>query len=304
MQDFLSLVRYKDQVLSLDSALSFSQGNPAGPAALLTLLHPAKGSYTGVVTADSSQPPLLGQVVHRVKERAARLTFLMPEDAACPPQLTYLLDELICQTGEMGALNLLADIDESHPAFTCLRQAGFSVYGWQAVWKLPSSCEAGKDEWTKATPIDEIPIRNLMQSIIPPLIQTAEPVQTGHLNGWLIRREGDVVAYVQVIEGPAGIFLRPVFHPMVEDVRGLICALPRHYSQNGRSLYLAVQSYHAWLEGILAEIGAENKIRSAMLVKYLVNPVRSAVAERRAVAEKQRTQPTASMQNASRRHDG
>ncbi len=289
--------------MSLDSALNISQGNPAGPTALLSLLHPAKGSYTGVVPGEKGELPLLGQVVHRVNERSAHLTFLMPESAACPPQLTYLLDELVCQSGEMGALNLLAEIDESHPAFACLRKAGFSVYGWQSIWKLPKDCEPGKDEWVEAASIDEIPIRNLLQSVIPPLILTAESIQSGQLSGWFLRREGDVLAFVHAVEGPKGIYLRPVFHPAVEDVRGLICALQGHYPQNGRSLYIGVQSYHAWLEGILEEIGSECASRTTLLVKYLVNPLRSEAVERRAVAETRRTQPTASMQNFTHKND-
>lgn len=275
--------------------MKYSQGNPAGPAALLSLLHPAKGSYTGVVPGEGGTPPLLGQVVHRVNERSAHLTFLMPDAAACPPQLTGLLDELIYKTGEMGALNLLAEIDESQPAFACLRQAGFSVYGWQSIWKLPSFCETGKGEWIRASSLEEIPIRNLLQAIIPPLIQTAEPIQPGNFKGWFIRREGEILAFVLVIDGPGGIYLRPAFHPAVEDVSGLICALKGHFPQNGRSIFMGVQSYHAWLESILQELNAECVERSAMLVKYLAAPVRSAALERRAEVEERRTQPTASM---------
>lgn len=286
----------------MDSALKCSQGNPAGPAALLSLLHPAKGSYTGVVPGEGGTPPLLGQVVHRIHERSAHLTFLMPATAACPPQLVDLLDELICKTGEMGALNLLAEIDESQPAFACLRRAGFSVYGWQSIWKLPSTCEPSQDEWVRASSLEEIPIRNLLQAIIPPLIQTAEPIQPGYLKGWFIRREGDILAFVQVVEGPGGIYLRPVFHPAVEDVSGLICSLRGHFPQNGRPVFMGVQSYHAWLENILGELGADCISRSAMLVKYLATPVRSAAQERRAEVEERRAQPTASMQNASRKN--
>jgi len=39
----------------------------------------------------------------------------------------------------MGALNLLADITETHPAFELLRKHGFSVYSWENVWKLPTA---------------------------------------------------------------------------------------------------------------------------------------------------------------------
>ncbi len=129
--------RNQKEVMGLDTALEFTRGNPAGMRAMLAQLHPARGNTTLVASGDDGTV-LIGQVTHIINERPAYLTFLMPESAACGPILTDLLDELISQAGYLGAMNIIADAEDDHPAFPCLRKAGFSIYGWQSAWKLPA----------------------------------------------------------------------------------------------------------------------------------------------------------------------
>ncbi len=47
-----------------------------------------------------------------------------------------LVEHMMVQSGERGALRLLADVDESSQAFETLRQCGFAIYSRQRIWQL------------------------------------------------------------------------------------------------------------------------------------------------------------------------
>lgn len=271
LDDISSLVRYQKEVMGLDTALELTRGNPAGVRAMLTQLHPARGNTTLVATGDDGSV-LIGQITHIINERPAYLTFLMPESTACGPILTDLLDELISQAGYLGAMSIIADAEDNHPAIGCLRKAGFSIFGWQSVWKLPQPTkeQAG---WQGVTSRDEAAIRNLFSSVVPPLAQSAEPLPTGTPKGLLVRRKGELTAFARVLSGPRGNILQPVFHPSAEDIPGLLRGLRESFPATGKPVYLAVRSFQAWLEPMLEELGAEQIRHHSQLVRYLVNPV-------------------------------
>ncbi len=260
-------------MLSLDSAQALTRGSPVGVASVLGQLHPARGTYTGVCLANG-QPALMGQVSYVMGNRSARLTFLAPESTPPAAGFTGLLEGLAWQAGEMGAFSLLGEVDEQSPTFESIRRAGFSVYAWQRIWRLllPSESSAKPNGWQPASSLDEQPVRNLFQMLVPPLVQSAEPLSNRKLNGLIYRQNGDLMAYVECVYGPRGIYLTPLIHPDIQDglslLRGLMPALAPRL---GRPIYLAVRSYQAWLENVLAEIPAEAAPRQALLVKHLTS---------------------------------
>ena len=261
--------------MGLDTALELTRGNPAGMRAMLAQFHPARGNTTLVATGDDGTV-LIGQVTHIINERPAYLTFLMPESAACGPILTDLLDELVSQAGYLGALSIIADAEDDHPAYPCLRKAGFSIFGWQSTWKLPPQ-RGGQGAWQPITARDEVAVRNLFGSVIPPLVQSAEPLPTGLPKGFLLRRKGELAAFARVLSGPRGVFLLPVFLPSDEDVTDMLRGLRACFPGSSKPVHLAVRSFQAWLEPALEGIGAECMNRRSQLVRYLVNPVLAAV---------------------------
>jgi len=269
----LTLYNYRGAVLCLDSVLSLTRGSPVGAAALLGQLHPARGTYTGVCQADG-QPALIGQVAYVMGNRSARLSFIAPESSPPTAGLTGLLEGLAWQAGEMGAFSLLGEVDEQSPSFEPARRAGFSVYAWQRVWRLSLPVEAGAKHagWQPATSLDEQPVRNLFQMLVPPLVQSAEPLTSRKLNGLVYRQNGEVMGYVDCVFGPRGIYLTPLVHPDIEDGLGLLRGLmPALSPRLGRPVYLAVRSYQAWLENLLADLPAEAAPRQALLVKHLTS---------------------------------
>ncbi len=197
--------------------------------------------------------------------------------------LPAILEDLARQAGEWGAYHLLAEMDESSPVFEAFRRVGFSVFAWQQIWKIPEPTgeDSTQPEWAPARFDQENSIRSLFQSLVPPLVLSAEPMTVHSFSGLSCVQNDEVVAYSDVEFGPQGIFLKPIFHPDAVDVDCLIKALARVLpNQSNRPVYLAVRSYQSWLEHGLQKIGAESSPRQALLVKHLIARQRSPILER------------------------
>lgn len=276
-----------------------TKGTPLGLAGLFAQLHPMRGTYTNVSPSVDGTPPLFGQVNFDQGERSARVAFITPETASILSALPLLLEDLARQSGEWGAYHLLAEMDESSPAFEAFRRAGFSVFAWQRIWKLPPAVEETPSlpDWSPARLDQESGIRSLFLSLVPPLVLSAEPISVHAFQGLVCQQNDEVTAYCDVEFGTQGIYLKPVFHPDAVDVdcliRALTAVLP---NQSGRPIYMAVRSYQSWLENGLEQIGAEAAPRQALLVKHLIARVRSPILERSLQAlERRRAEPSSPM---------
>jgi hypothetical protein len=264
--DIPSLARYRRAVLTLDSARALTRGNPLGPGALVSFLNPRRFSFTAVASEDGSS--LIGQVTLAEAQPSARLTFLAPEDA--PEALAVaLLETLTSQAGDWGAFHILAEVDEDAPAFRSLRQAGFSMYAWQRIWKLPAvdSPQDGK-LWRPVRSLDWPAVQSLHNQIVPALLQPIEMLPQP-AEGLVCREGNELQAYVTVSKGPMGIWLQPLIPPDCDCTARLAAGL--NTLGNGRQpIYVCVRSYHAWLESVLADLGAEPGPQQAVMVKRLV----------------------------------
>ncbi len=288
--DLLTIYRFRNEVQCLDTALALTRGNPVGPWAMLDSLRFEQGSYTCILRQGGGTPPLVGQLRYSNSERTAHLAFVMPQRGLDTPGLVALMENLAWEAGARGACSLLAEVDENSPAIEGLRKAGFSLYSWQRVWKLsPTNPPTPSPNlWENTGDLDSIPIHTLYQSLVPPLVQSAEP-QTNHLDEGLVYADhGELLAYIAPIYGPHGIYLLPLVHPGVTDVALLLTSLVNAIPfQLGRPIYISVRSYQAWIENALAEMGAEVAQRQALMVKHLAIIQREPVfATRQAVLNK------------------
>jgi hypothetical protein len=307
--DIITFYRYRRQLVCTDSAQALTHGSPVGPMAFLARLNPSVGSYTGVFSSKNGDIPLVGHMRYAVGDRSAHILFLMPEDGLNQPGLINLLEHLAAQAGAWGAFHLLAEIEESSCALEGMRRSGFSVYAWQRIWRYSpgtenaaaigaanGSSKDGHSGWKPAASIDEISIRNLYQLLVPPLVQSAEPLTSRKLPGWIYRQDGEILAYVEGIYGPHGIYLQPLIHPAVENVSQVLASLlERQPTLLGRPIYLAIRSYQAWLETVVRDLEWQVGPRQALLVKHLVLHQRDALPARHLVLEKYTTEPTAPM---------
>jgi len=203
-----------------------------------------------------------------------------------------LLEGLAWQAGRWGAQMLLADVEERSAFFEALRRAGFSVYAGQRVWRLAAAAApAHAALWRQASGADVVPAYGLYQGLVPPMVQRAESFPRLRSLHLAYRQEGEMLAYVEVIEGNQGIFLQPYIHPQVDNVRELLDGLAAQPRWQGKPLYLAVRSYQAWLEPLLEEMQSAAAPRQALLVKYLVVAQRAAVPAREVKTSEQPAAP-------------
>jgi len=264
--DFLDiplLSRYRRDVLPLYSASILTRGNPLGALALLSYLNPRRYIYTAIASENGDS--LMGQVILNEDETSARLTFLAPTENLNALTLS-LLDHLTIQAGEWGAFHLLAEVDEDSPAFRLLRQAGFALYAWQRVWKLPKLEAPGENSsWREANETDWPAVQSLHGQIVPALIQPVD-VLPRQASGLVCRQDGNLQAYVVVNSGPAGVWIQPLVPPDSgcgpERLAGLS-------GWGGRPVYVCVRSYQAWLETVLEDLGAKAGPRQAVMVRRL-----------------------------------
>jgi hypothetical protein len=242
---------------------------------------------------------LFGQVNYHLGERSARVSYITPGNASILSALPLVLEDLARQSGEWGAYHLLAEMDENSPAFEAFRRAGFSVFAWQSIWKLPEEFASTSPEpdWTPADLEFESSIRSLFLALVPPLVLAAEPASVHTFQGLVCPQKGEAVAYADIDFGPSGIYIKPLFHPNAVDVGCLIHALVTTLpNQSKRPVYLAVRSYQSWLENGLQELGAECAPRQAVLVKHLIARQRVPIRERSLQAlENRRVEPSAPM---------
>ncbi len=269
--DLPTLARYRRDVLTLDSARALTRGNPLGAAALLSYLNPRRSTFTAVASENGAV--LIGQVTLTELDTSARLTFLAPDDG--PEALTVpLVESLAAQAGEWGAFHILAEVDEDSAAFPSLRQAGFSMYAWQRVWKLaPAENRDGGRTWRPVREVDWPAVQSLHNQIVPALLQPIETLPRAAVG--LVCREGsELQAFVRVSKGPAGTFLQPLIPPDC-DCTPQLAAMLGTLGSLRRPAYVCVRSYHAWLEAVLADLGAEPGPQQAVMVKRLTKLIKA-----------------------------
>lgn len=280
--DLLAVYRYRRQVVCTDSAQALTHGSPVGPMGFISRLNPMVGIYTCIRPPSDGTTMLVGQMQYAAGDRSAHIVFLMPDESLNQPGVSEVLDRLAVKAGSWGAFHLLAEVEENSCAIEGLRRSGFSVYAWQRIWKyLPREARPesnGHSLWQRATSIDEVMIRNLYQSLVPPLVQSAEPLTSQNLPGWVYRQDGEILAYVEGTYGSQGIYLQPLIHPGVEDVNRVLANLLAYQrNPSGRPIYIAIRSYQAWLDTVVRDLECEVTPRQALMVKHLVVQQRAAL---------------------------
>ena len=287
-------------MISLNKAAFLTQGNPIRLGSLLNSLALDTPNYIAVFELPGGRQPLYSQVLHQTGGRSAHFAFFSPDQLEDEDNLSTLIDFLCFQAGEMGALNVLADIEESHPLFERFRRAGFCVFGWESIWRFPDrpKSDPSKTSWTRPSPTDENTVRSLYQTLVPPLVQNAEPFTNGSTPRLVYKVNGEIQAYVESLSGASGIYLVPVIHPSVDNIHALLLDLMEQFQGMGRPVYLQVRSYQVWLSDTLQELGAESTPRFALLVKHLAVGQLNAIKEaQRARSDPRQAEPTAPILN-------
>lgn len=294
-QDMALLNRYRRRGFFLDSVPTLTWGRVIVPGgALLSTFSSLTGVFTSIA-ADQEDEPLVGQVVHSPGSPYAHFTFLAPVEQLRSPHLPELLESLIIRIGARGANSLIADVDVDSEAFAALKEAGFSIYSRQRIWRLNRRlpAQAPASSWRPAESADSLSVNLLCGSLVPGLIQQVEPTPWDSLSGQVLYQQGELRAYADIRSGPRGTWLQPFVHLDVQEPQAnlgqLLAALaPRRK----RPLYVCLRSYQEWLEPALRDLGAEEGPHQAVMVKRTTRSVRALSRPAVTEAERRRTEPT------------
>lgn len=269
--DLPQLYRFREEAIGLDTARTLTRGNPLGAGRLLAYMNPARHVYSAIANGESES--VLGGIIHSRDDAFAKLLYLAPASQLNHPGLPALIENLSVQAGGWGAFHVLAEVDEVSDAFVPLRKAGFSVYAWQRMWEISEINESSSGfEWTRVRSIHLPAVQSLYHQIVPPLLHPIEPQPKTPI-GWL--SNDGAKCYVSVTHGTYGIVLTPLIHPEATDVSSKLTALISNLpDRRGRPVYICVRSYQAWLEPVLADLGAKAAARQAVMVKHLARLVK------------------------------
>ena len=269
--DLPYLYSFRDHAIGLDTARTLTRGNPLGAVGLFAYVNPARHIYSAIINGDGQT--VLGGIIHSRNDAFAKLLFIAPSSQLDHPDLPHLIENLSAQAGEWGAFHVLAEVDETSNAFVALRRAGFSVYAWQRMWDVSEIGHTDHPfEWTRVKSTDMPSVQSLYHQIVPPLLQPVEPHPKTAL-GWMCN-EG-VKCYVSATQGVYGIVMAPLIHPEATDVSAKLVSLIHNLpDRRNRPVYICVRSYQAWLEPVLADLGAQGADRQAVMVKHLARLVK------------------------------
>jgi hypothetical protein len=295
LNDMPLLNRYRDSGIFLDSVPTLTWGRIIIPGgAVLSPFSSLTGVFTSVVD-DPENEALIGQVVHSQSSPFAHFTFLAPLEQLDSPLLPELLENLITRIGARGANSLIAEVDVDSAAFRALKEAGFSVYSRQRIWRVPKQAglEEVNSDWRAAENSDAFSVNLLCGSLVPGLIQQVEPTPWDSLSGQVLYQQGELRAYADIRSGPQGTWMQPFAHLDMQAQQAMFGELFNSLERNRRQpIFVCVRSYQDHLEPVLLEIGAEQGPQQAVMVKRTTRSVRS--VERKVIteAERRRAEPS------------
>jgi hypothetical protein len=268
---------FRDEAVKLDTARALTRGNPLGAMGLLSYMNPSRHIYSAI--ANGGDNAVLGGIIHTRNETFAKLYYLAPSSQLDHPELPSLIDTLSTQAGTWGAFHVLAEVDETNEAFVSLRRSGFSVYAWQRMWDVSDITQSDlESSWMRVKSVHLPSVQNLYHQIVPPLLHPVES-QPRIAGGWMCN-EG-AKCYISMAQGSQGIVLTPLIHPEATNVSEKLSVLIGDLAgRSNRPVYMCVRSYQAWLEPVLADLGARAAGRQAVMVKHLVHMVKDAALAR------------------------
>lgn len=277
-RDVPSLYTYRSQALFLDSALLLTRGRLQLLGAMLSAVAPNSGLFTAVAEHESQpHPRLIGQVLIRNNCPAAHLSFLSPDSLVRDEFFSPLLTFLTYQVVGYDALCLLAEAEPGSQIAQALHDRGFSSYGTQRVWRLPSQLPSHNSEgqnWRMVRPEDRDAIQRLYRRIAPPLLQKVSGALLMNNRGLVLRDGDQALGYVSLRYGLMGVVVQPILRPELSaiTVENMFAALNTLPFLRTRPLYMIVTANQEWLESFLLDVGAQAAETQTLLVKNLTAP--------------------------------
>ncbi len=304
-RDLAVLHRMRSHGLCLDSQLDSIRGPDAFHDALLDPFSRRRNTHTLIARSDDTDQTIaVGQFTHHADQVFAHLTFLGPIDVLSQPSGMSLIDALSQAAGSQKIQHLIAEIDETNPAFEILRRAGFAVYARQRIWQrtAPPSLDMEKDnlEWRLESESDVAAIRNLYHNLVPGLVQQVETPPSSNKRNLVHWHQDELLAYLDLKDGSRGIWAQAYIHPAVERTQDLLMSLLANLELTSKKpLYFCVRSYQAGLNLGLQVLDFQPCSDQAVMVKRLTASMRNRVPTKIRAIEGTQPEPTAPISRAA-----
>lgn len=262
--------RLSDNGVMLHSEIGLTQDARGQNTALLSRMLFQRGLYT--LVARSDERLVLGQFRYDADDLNAHMVYLAPRLEAHHDNTVWLniLDAMATEAGKHGAHALIAEVEPDSYLFQTMRNAGYSVYMRQYIWRHnPVELESSL-VLTEETANDQMNILSLVNSTIPHFLQqVAAP--SGDGTGYIYRENGRMEAYIAVSEGKQGLYLMPYIDANVlEKASDILTAAISQISRSRKvPIYVAVRSYQDWLATALERLDFEYWLEQAVMVKHL-----------------------------------
>jgi len=207
-----------------------------------------------------------------------------------------LLDQAVIETGQRGLHGLVAEVGETGKELPLLRRAGFVVYTRQDIWILQESdLKKNGKILTPRRAVDDWDVQLLYANTVPRLVQLVEPtppIYNGE--GWVLREENELTAFVHIHDGPAATWMRLYIHPNAEaQIDDIVqSALQVNPPTPSHPIYCCVRRYQSWVQNGLERMGFCLWGSQAVMVKHTVSHLPKPAPEMATVVDGQRVTPT------------
>jgi hypothetical protein len=251
---------------------------------------------------------VLGYVQARCRWRkrdAWAITTVAVIDKA-PDAVWEALIEAVCRAaGEAGVTRVCVKVPHDEPRMPLFHNLGFTRYANETIWGNLYLSSSGPADEPPHGPLrrqrgqDAWDLMRLYAAVTPPVVQRAEDLST---HQWQVDRmfrpwflsdgllENSYVwadesgqkqglgGYIRLLTGPAGHWIYML--PRPDPANRAVCSLALDYvlwkaaRAGSKPVYCGVREYQAEVGGLLEERGFHPLSDQALLIKYLVEPLR------------------------------
>lgn len=280
--DLPAIRRLVSQAMVLDSAIEYTQTVYEPTTSTLTnLLLPHRSLHTLIAKSEKQQ--VVGQFRLRGGDQNARIMYIAPGlNGGCEDtEWLHILDAMVREAGQREAHSLVGEVREDSRLFETMRVSGFAVYSRRQIWQRPADRPLPPDdlevEVVPEADEDRLAVQSLIAQIVPPLMQPFV-MPDGDMDGWIYRRDGQLIAYIGATSGKLGIYLMPFIHPdVMGDTDAIISSLIRQMPKADKlRVSVCVSRYLDWIGTSLEKLEFEPGLRQAVMVRHITVGVRQA----------------------------
>lgn len=271
------------------------------------------GAETFVLYANGRSRRALGVLQARLRKNRpeADITFIAPTLTSDPDAVTTwyrLLAEATNGLGELGCQRIYAQLPCGNAFEEVFRQAGFTVYAQEEVYRLSTDRVAAilhkrvALTLRRQRPHDDWNILRLYTTLTPRAVQQAEAMLTGEGTlgtlehwwdgargaGFVFERENRLLGLVRVTRGRLASWLRLYLHPearaTADEMVAEAITLANRFRV--RPIYVGVRNYEMGIRPALDAAGFEWVLQRSLMVKHTTARIKEALPWLAPVREK------------------